>query len=336
MLNNYTDIQKISENHDIYLVRSLQDNIFYVKKILNIYDVNVYNWLSKNNIVGIPKVKEYEEINGKLIVIEEYIAGNTLEDILKDKGHLSEKEVRQIALSICQILKQIEDSIPLVHRDIKPANIIIKDNSQLYLIDFNAAKIIYEEKSRDTILLGTRGYAAPEQYGFASSNIQTDIYAIGVLMKELLTGSIDLNTEYESDLKPIIQKCTMMDPKTRYQDYETLIKHLSKKQHTINEYLPIGFRSGKITHMLLAAFWYFIIIFAASGMTVEGEYGTKLLIDRIGFALAFISITFFSGNYLNCQEVLGLKDIKNKFLRFIVIVFINILLFIVILFIALA
>ena len=194
MLNSYTDIQKISENHDIYLVRSLQDNIFYVKKILNIYDVNVYNWLSKNNIAGIPKVKEYEEINGKLIVIEEYIAGKTLEDILKEKGHLSEKEVKQITLTICQILKEIEDSIPLVHRDIKPANIIIKDNGQLYLIDFNAAKIIYEEKSRDTILLGTRGYAAPEQYGFASSNIQTDIYAIGVLMKELLTGSINLNT----------------------------------------------------------------------------------------------------------------------------------------------
>lgn len=343
MLKEYTDIEKISESHNIYLVRSLQDKSLYVKKILGIYDKNVYDWLYKHNIEGIPKIKEYYENNGTLFVIEEYITGKTLDDILNTKGHLNEKEVKQIVLHICHILKQITDIIPLVHRDIKPSNIIIS-NDIPYLIDFNTAKIIYEEKTRDTILLGTQGYAAPEQYGFASSNIQTDIFAIGVLMKELLTGTNKLNDNYDSSLKPIIQKCTMMDPKDRYQNYETLIKKLRSDHHfkmsnqqqsnhsfAIHDYLPIGFRSKNIFYMCLATFWYIVIIFSASCMNVEGTYGTKLTIERIIFVASFLVITFYSGNYLNCQERLGLKKSKSKSIQFIKIFFIDIMILMIIL-----
>ena len=73
---------------------------------------------------------------------------------------------------------------PIIHRDIKPSNIMITEQNHVVLLDFNAAKLYTNASTNDTVLLGTKGYAAPEQYGFGSSSPQTDIYAIGVLIKE--------------------------------------------------------------------------------------------------------------------------------------------------------
>lgn len=332
MLEKYTIVQTIDDSHKVYLVKSVQDNCFYVKKVLDYYDKNVYSWLSSHKINGIPFIKEINEIDNKLIVIEEYVSGRSLESILSSKGKLNENEVKQIITAVCNILKRITDEIPLVHRDIKPSNIIIKDNGELFLIDFNTAKIIYESKSRDTVLLGTEGYAAPEQYGFAASNIQTDIYAIGVMMNELLTGSIDLNSDYSGDLKPIIQKCTMMDPKTRYTDYQSLIKQLKQKTIIFNKkFVPVGFRRGNALSICLSIVWYLMIIFISSGLEVEGSYGINLLIDRIGFALSLIAVTLFSGNYLNCQKLINIQKINNKFLRIVVIILADFVIFFIIL-----
>lgn len=333
MLEKYTIVQTINDSHKVYLVQSVQDNRFYVKKILDYYDKNVYTWLSNHYVAGIPSIKEIKEENNQLIIIEEYISGKTLESILKEREKLSEEEVKKIAIAVLTILKNITAEIPLVHRDIKPSNIIIKDNGELFLIDFNTAKIIYEEKSRDTILLGTEGYAAPEQYGFAPSNIQTDIYAIGVMMNELLTGSIDLNNNCCSKLTPIIKKCTMMDPKTRYNDYKTLIKQIEYGSIDYKrQYLPIGFRKGNPISIVFGIIWYLMIFFMSSGLTVENTYGIHLFIDRFGFMLTLIFVTFFSGNYLECQKLFGINKIQNKLLKFFAVIFADFVIFITTLF----
>ena len=332
MLENYKVIKTIDCSHEIYLVKSVHNNSLYVKKTLDYYDKNVYNFLSRHKIDGVPFVKEYFEIDKKLIVIEEYIPGTNLETILKTKGTLSEFEVRNITISICGILKRINDEVSLVHRDIKPSNIIIKDNKEVFLVDYDAAKIIEEPKSRDTVLLGTQGYAAPEQYGFASSNIQTDIYAIGVMMKELLTGCIDLNEEYTSGLKRIIQKCTMMEPKSRYQNYQTLIRQLKCNYYLTNrQYLPVGFRSGKPLAIFFSILWYSLIMIMSFSFTEEGITGVDLIIDKISFAISFIAITFFLGNYLNCQNIFKINKIKNKLLKFMALIIMSffILIFII-------
>ena len=330
MLEKYTIVKTIGDSHSIYLVKNIQDNLLYVKKVLNIYDKDVYEWLYKHHINGIPTIKEIYEKDNNLTIIEEYIPGKTLETILEEST-LNEKEVRQIIINLCKILKEITDKIALVHRDIKPSNIIIKDNNELYLIDFNTAKISNNTKTRDTILLGTEGYAAPEQYGFASSNIQTDIYAIGVLMKEMISGNIDLNENYNSKLKPIIQKCTMMDPKKRYLNYDELINQLRHNFYLSRQYLPIGFRSGNPLYMLLSGFLYLFIIFLSKGVIFEGISGINLTMDRICFGLSLIFITFFSGNYLNCQEKIKLNKIKNPFIKILIIILIDVLIFILML-----
>lgn len=328
MLQKYTNVQAISESHKIYLVKSVQDNSFYVKKELSIYDLNVYNWLLENRIKGVPTIKEVIQEDNKLIVIEEYISGKTLEILLEQRKKFTEKEVVQIVVTISNILKEITDKIPLVHRDIKPSNIIIKDDGEIYLIDFNAAKICYEKKSRDTILLGTEGYAAPEQYGFASSNIQTDIYAIGVLMKELLTGVNELDDNYISNLKPIINKCTKMDPTARYADYQSLVDQLTNltpKKH--KQYLPVGYRRGNIVSMIFASIWYIFILVLSFSLDVEDSSGISLIIDKIGVFLSFVAITLFSGNYLDCQKIISLNKIKNKILKITLLMIVDSIIF---------
>ena len=154
---------------------------------------------------------------------------------------MSDKVVADYAIQLCDILKKLHDiNPPIIHRDIKPSNVILKNDGSLVLIDFNAAKKADQTKSRDTYLIGTPGYSAPEQYGFGSSYIPTDIYAMGNLMLALLTGDTDPAKLGKSWLRKVIFKCLNMDPKNRYQSADKLkkaIKHSKpsfKIPHSIN------------------------------------------------------------------------------------------------------
>ena len=128
-------------------------------------------------------------------------------------------------------------------------------------MDFNAAKYYSSSSTEDTVLLGTQGYAAPEQYGFGASSPQTDIYSLGVLMKEMQasTGSSS------SNLSPIIEKCTQINPSERYKDIrelkealEALINPAQKKIKTksLADYIPPGFRTRTAWKMILATTYY--------------------------------------------------------------------------------
>lgn len=106
-----------------------------------------------------------------------------------EEGHFfCEKETIDIAMQICKILMELHGmNPPIIHRDIKPANVMIMPEGVVKLLDFSVAKAENITKKRDTVLLGTSGFAAPEQYGFSASTPQTDIYVMGVLMNLMLT-----------------------------------------------------------------------------------------------------------------------------------------------------
>jgi serine/threonine protein kinase len=89
---------------------------------------------------------------------------------------------------LCECLDSLHKlNPPIIHRDIKPENIIYHNN-KVTLLDFGIARFLDSKKSKDTLILGSVGYAAPEQFGFQQSNPQTDIYALGKLMNYLLNG----------------------------------------------------------------------------------------------------------------------------------------------------
>jgi len=150
-----------------------------------------------------------------VLVLEEYISGETLGSVLK-KGRLTIREARSLMLQLCQGLSVLHD-LGIVHRDIKPDNVILQGDRAV-LVDFDAARLYEPGTAIDTQVLGTVGYAAPEQFGISQSDMRTDIYALGVLLNVTLTGHHpSMGHPTSGAIRKIIQRCTMTNPEDRFQ-----------------------------------------------------------------------------------------------------------------------
>ena len=301
MLNDYLLLDEINNTHKVYLVKNKNDNCFYVEKILSVYDLDVYEYLLNKSFYGIPKVVEIVKDDNDLVVFEEYISGLSLQELL-DKGYFfSVNEIRAISITLCRIMSNLNNNVKIVHRDIKPSN-IIKNNKMYFLIDFNAAKFIDESKQRDTILLGTEGYAAPEQYGFGSSTVQTDIYSIGKLISELA------NNNLSNELKNIVDKCCQIDPKNRYSSFKELELALAKK--TKGRYTIVGYRSHNPLKMILASAYYLFMLFATATLTSTSGNQLDIWFSKIAFFIVTFSLPQISFNYQNFHKKMGLDNFK--------------------------
>ncbi|MCR5205460.1 MAG: protein kinase, partial [Lachnospiraceae bacterium] len=217
----------LNEEHHVYLVQHTMTSKTYVKKIRSLYNQDVYKQLSEHPVVGVPRIHEFIEKDGNLFVFEEYISGTDLASLIKENGYLSEKDSVKYVAMLCDILIRLHSiEPPIIHRDIKPSNIMLTEDNRIILLDLNSAKNAVPGQKQDTVLLGTHGFAAPEQYGFGSSNIQTDLYAVGVLIKYLM-GNADKET-CSKNLAAIIEKCTRLEPDKRYSSAYELKEALLK------------------------------------------------------------------------------------------------------------
>lgn len=220
----YEDVRIINGRSDIVLVENPETGNLYIKKILKTYDASVYQYLMNHPVPQMPKVFGVYEGDNNLVIIEEYIEGMTLEDVLKE-GQISADQALTITRKICNILQHLHGlDTPIIHRDIKPSNIIISTNGEPYLLDINAAKWFDPEKSQDTKLLGTPYFAAPEQfgYGFSASSEKSDIYALGILLNVMITGKIPKDEKASEPVWSIIEKCICLEPDDRYSDSELM------------------------------------------------------------------------------------------------------------------
>lgn len=326
ILSYYKVIAKINENHRVYLVQHVETHKIYVKKILKVFNPEVFHVLKREHVKNTPRIYEVIHDTNELIIIEEYINGTTLQEML-DANHLfTEEEVIKIVGKVCVILQQLHHFQPsIVHRDIKPSNIMITNDGEVKLLDMNAAKLCLSGSNKDTVLIGTVGYAAPEQYGFASSNIQTDIYSLGILINMLMTNHLPQERIVEGRLKKIVQCCTKMDPTQRYKSIDEVIHALkfSPEYHDEKDikqkwkYAPIGFRTGKIKNMILASFVYILLIWFMFTVEIEGSSSLiNLWMYRIGYTIMFLLIIFFWNDYLGIHRVIGLRNIQNKYLYY--------------------
>lgn len=227
-LSFYKELTMLDNKNNIILVQNIENKDLYVKKTLNIYSTYVYEQLKSTHIEGIPDVIECIKDYNSLIVIEEYIQGKTLKQIMEKQGTFDEQTVCSFAVKLAEILFKLQNLTPaIIHRDIKPSNIIIDKNGHLYLIDFNAARHVSEDKTEDTKMLGTMYFAAPEQYGFGQSDERTDIYGIGATINYLLTGNKPGDGIANCSYSDIIKKCLMLDASNRYQSAKELLDALN-------------------------------------------------------------------------------------------------------------
>lgn len=340
-LSCYREIGEISADHGVFLVQHTGTGIVYVKKILTVYNAEVYRYLMDHHVKGTPVIFDIQEADGRLIVIEEYISGHTLRDIL-DRGHLFfESDAVDIVDQLCRILQELHSaSPPVLHRDIKPSNIILTADGSIRLLDMNAARRMTPGKAQDTQLIGTVGYAAPEQYGFGTSSIQTDIYSTGVLLCELVTGHLPNAGIPGGKIGRIVRKCTRIDPADRYLDmadlrnaFSALIKRpavdlsMTAGNSSGFRYTLPGFRSGNPIHYIIAGFAYFALLCLSLTYTAEGfPPGPVLWTERFIYLICGFCILLFTGNYLDVWRPLRIRRIRNVFVRLAVVLAIDVFL----------
>ena len=183
----------------------------------------VYRRLLDCSCRHLPLIYETAEREGKNLVIEEFVQGDTLDFLLAD-ALFTPQETRKIVKQLCQGLWVLH-SMAAVHRDVKPENVILRRNDAV-LIDFDAARLHKPQAEADTQILGTTGFAAPEQYGLGQSDTRTDIYSLGVLMNVMLTGQHPSKKLAEGRLGRVIQRCTQVNPAKRYKNVLHLMEAL--------------------------------------------------------------------------------------------------------------
>lgn len=346
VLSCYREIAVLNAGHGVTLVQHTTTGVVYVKKTLTVYNAEVYRTLRDRHINGIPEIIELIEEDDRLIVIEEYIGGQTLRAILDNGNLFPEEEAVSITEQVCMIIRDLHAADPpIIHRDIKPSNIIRTPDGSIRLLDMNAARKVVTGKSEDTQLIGTVGYAAPEQFGFGASTVQTDLYAIGVLLCELMTGVLPKEKIPRGKTGRIIRKCTRLDPKDRYKSVQDLLDALAAchryspgAAHRFSvygstqrsgkwKYMIPGYRTGSPVNILIATSIYAFFLNLVVTLKVEGiPPGIVLWTERLIYLIFGLGILFFTGNYLNVWDLLKISRIRNPLLRLIVVLLIDALL----------
>ena len=212
---------KQSEKSIVYLIQEKDGEQVFVRKILK-GQRDIYSILKNCQHPYLPRIYEVIFSDDSTTIIEEYIEGQSL-----GSAQLSEKQLRGAFKELCTVLEELHEK-DIIHRDIKPSNIMLAKDGHIRLIDFDAARMPKDDLEQDTRLLGTRGYAPPEQYGFAQTDARADIYALGITMKQLL-GNKALKLRY----RRMIQKCTNLNPDKRYQSVRQVKRALSNRKYFV-------------------------------------------------------------------------------------------------------
>lgn len=182
----------------------------------------------------LPKIEATYELPDRFVVVYDYVPGDSLRKLLSDKGCLSEALAVRLACEICEAVQALH-AHGVVHRDITPANIIVAEDGA-HLVDLGIARMRTEGVSRDTMSLGTWGFASPEQYGFAQTDARSDVYSIGRVLGCMLTGIQPGDEGYDEvlsdasvvsdSLRAVIEKACAFEPSARYQSAASLVDAL--------------------------------------------------------------------------------------------------------------
>lgn len=270
---------KESEDSSTFLVKETATGILCVLKwgrnrqtefLRN--EMEIMKKMADRKLSGIPKAYRIFEENGKVYLVREYIEGMSLAQMVLQKGGISEAEICRISRKICQTAEQFQNpDEPMIHRDIKPENIVVTPGGEVVFIDFGTMRSYKKDGSRDTFVVGTRGTAAPEQYGYTQTDQRTDVYAIGQTMLYMVSESYEMNQLSECAvsrrMKKIIEKACSFEPDKRYGDAAQLRRAVEKCQ--ANNRKKVYKKAGAVFGLIAAG--YILAIFSPDGTVIENK-----------------------------------------------------------------
>lgn len=300
---------KITDDKAIFKVEKLVPTP-YIERVLPLEYAPLYEQLAELD-TAIPKIVCLEK-SDRLTVIEEYIDSPRLDQYFETHKLTSD----QIHDLICQLLDVLavlhQQTPPIIHRDIKPENIFY-DGQKLILADFDIARNMQEDADRDTRILGSVGYAAPEQFGLSQSGPASDFYAVGVLMNVLYTGCLPSVRLYKGPEREIIEKATHINSQKRYQsaqEFKDSITGLGR-----SSWLLPGFRSHQPARMLTAGCGYLLMLFSSFSMDAKSDSAADSFLLRLSFFMVLFLIVLFACNYRNIKSICLFHSSKSKFTR---------------------
>ena len=176
---------------EVHLIQ--RDGQLYIAKIFSMMDDDSFQLLKHIQEIhapNVPKIYDIYNCDDKTILIRDYIDGHTLYEEIEKNKMLTLERASFVALKICETLKTFHSirPNPIIYRDLKPENIMISKDGEVFLIDFGIARYHKGESTRDTVLAGTKGYTAPEVMAGMQSDNRSDIYSVGLIFYEMLTG----------------------------------------------------------------------------------------------------------------------------------------------------
>ncbi|EHR33341.1 serine/threonine protein kinase [Helcococcus kunzii] len=234
------------------------------------------NLMKKLDHPSLPRIVDIIDTEHVIYIVMDYIEGESLDRILRYNGPQDEQIVIEWSKQICDVLNYLHSqNPPIIYRDMKPGNVMVKPDGNIKIIDFGIAREYKDNKLTDTTVLGTKGYAAPEQYGKRQSDRRTDIYSLGMTMHSLLTGDDprnpdfnyrpvrDYNPSISGGIERIIEKCIEIDPNNRYQNCMELMYALMNYEKEDEDYR----NKQKKKLRYFAASVILTVIFAATSFT---------------------------------------------------------------------
>lgn len=224
LLKTYSLVSVLSDKNGCRVLR-LRNKQLKKDLIARIYDTiqPTYNELCTVNCENLPLIYDTITLSDGQAVLEEYISGVTVGDVMLG-GKYRYLGAKRVLISVCNALSVLHER-SIIHRDLKPENVMISDDGRVILIDFNAARQM-TNATKDTVVMGTVGYASPEQLGLSQSDPRTDIYALGVMLNVMLTGKHPSIEIAKGKAGKIVRKCTHLNADERFQTVEQLIKAL--------------------------------------------------------------------------------------------------------------
>lgn len=295
-----------------WLVRDNVYNTLAVKKYMPPAMAPLYHTLQELKHRNLVPIYQVWETGSACVVIEAFTGGESLAVKLAREGVLSGETAADYLNQLCNVLYFLHEK-QIIHRDITPHNVLISPDGVLKLIDFDISRIQRENKPQDTTILGTVGYAAPEQFGFRQTDNRSDIYAAGVLFNFMLTGMLPSGKLCsEPAYRKIILKCTSMDPSDRYANVWQLQKDLARKTGLEGPFIPYkeedvpvpavvrairkvpGFRTGRPWKALVGSICYLLMII----ITYLLLYNSKKALHNYCLNIAALFLLLYLPYYL--------------------------------------